>query len=367
MTLEEKYDHPLYKYCKDEKEADAIAWAFVNKEKFVRFPFKFPELGPKEIRANILYTGLCQTDAMICRSKWFIPKYPLAPGHEIIAEVSQVGSEVKDFKKGDLVGFGTIREICGKCKYCKQGLEELCRDADYLTYDTHWGGYATALQQPAEFFFHLPEGFDIKSAPPLFCAGITVFYPMCRYLKDGMETAVIGCGGLGHLAIKFLKSLGHHVTAFTSTSNKIEEVKKMGADDVIVSTDPEQMKKAQDKFDFVINTLPVNDKFGDYFETCARAAYFIQVGVPANDNWVLGVTASTIVIKEIKFIGSWLGPRVHINEMVKLCHEKNVYPTVEEFAFEDFPKALDKLEHGKPHFRCVVNVKDFAEKNGFKK
>ena len=152
MSLEEKYDHPLYKYCKDEKEADAIAWAFVNKEKFVRFPFKFPALGPKEIRANILYTGLCQTDAMICRSKWFVPKYPLAPGHEIIAEVSQVGSEVTDFKKGDLVGFGTIREICGKCKYCKQGLEELCRDADYLTYDTHWGGYATALQQPAEFF-----------------------------------------------------------------------------------------------------------------------------------------------------------------------------------------------------------------------
>ena len=190
---------------------------------------------------------------------------------------------------------------------------------------------------------------------------------MRRYLKDGMATAVIGCGGLGHLAIKFLKSLGHHVTAFTSSSDKVDEVKKMGADDVVVSTDKEQMKKAQDKFDFVINTLPVNDKFGDYFETCARAAYFIQVGVPANDNWVLGVVASTIVIKEIKFIGSWLGPRVHINEMVKLCHEKNVYPQVEEFAFEDFPKALDKLEHGKPHFRCVVNVKDFAEKNGFKK
>ena len=120
MTLEEKYEHPLYKYCKDEKDANAIAWAFVNKEKFVRFPFKFPELSPKELRANILYTGLCQTDAMICRSKWFIPKYLLAPGHEIIAEVNQVGSEVKDFKKGDLVGFGTIREICGKCKYCKQ-------------------------------------------------------------------------------------------------------------------------------------------------------------------------------------------------------------------------------------------------------
>jgi uncharacterized zinc-type alcohol dehydrogenase-like protein len=182
-----------------------------------------------------------------------------------------------------------------------------------------------------------------------------------------METAVIGCGGLGHLAIKFLKSLGHHVTAFTSSPNKVEEVKKMGADDVVVSSDKDQMKKAEDKFDFVINTLPVNDKFAEYFETCARAAYFVQVGVPANDNWVLGVVASTIVIKEIKFIGSWLGPRVHINEMVKLCHEKNVYPQVEEFSFEDFPKALDKLEHGKPHFRCVVNVKDFAEKNGFKK
>ena len=181
-----------------------------------------------------------------------------------------------------------------------------------------------------------------------------------------METAVIGCGGLGHLAIKFLKSLGHKITAFTSSSNKVDEVKKMGGDEVIVSFDKEQMKNVQLKFDFR-NALPVNDKFAEYFETCARAAYFIQVGVPTNDNLVLGVVASAIVIKEIKFIGSWLGPRVHINEMVKLCHEKNVYTQVEEFAFEDFPKSLDKLEHGKPHFRCVVNVKDFAEKNGFKK
>ena len=120
----ETYDHPLYKHC-EEKDADAIAWAFVNSKKMVRFPFKFPELGPDEIRANVLYTGLCHSDVLTVRSLWGPAPYPIAPGHEMVCEVSQVGANVKDFKKGDLVGFGTQRDSCDKCKWCLNGQEEV--------------------------------------------------------------------------------------------------------------------------------------------------------------------------------------------------------------------------------------------------
>ena len=212
---------------------------FCQQRKLVKFPFKFPALGAKEIRANVLYTGLCHTDVLVGRAIWGETIFPIAPGHEIIGEVSQVGSEVSDFKKGDLVGFGTIRYCCNDCKNFKKDHEELCLGGgDHYTYGRYWGGYATAIQQPADFFFHLPEKFDLVKGSPLFCAGVTTYYPMEKYLTPDMKkTAVIGIGGLGHVAVKFLKKLGYDVTSFTSNEKKIDMIKELGADHVVVSTD----------------------------------------------------------------------------------------------------------------------------------
>ena len=146
MAEKENYDHPVYKHVKDIKDADAVAWAFVNKNKMVQFPFKFPEVGPDEIRINTLYAGLCQSDVHTVREIWGPCLYPMAPGHEIIGEVAIVGSNVKDFKKGDLVGFGTLRNCCEKCEYCVKGKENLCRGvSEVFTYGKYWGGYATAM------------------------------------------------------------------------------------------------------------------------------------------------------------------------------------------------------------------------------
>jgi D-arabinose 1-dehydrogenase-like Zn-dependent alcohol dehydrogenase len=366
--MEEKYDHEIYKHCPDEKEADGIAWAFVNKEKMVRFPFKFPEVGPKELRANILYAGLCHSDVLTVRELWGKTTFPIAPGHEIIAEVSQVGSEVTDYKKGDLVGFGTMRDCCEECAHCKEGREEICTaKGEHFTYGKYWGGYATAIQQPAAFFFHLPEKFDLARGAPLFCAGITTYFPMEKYLKPGMKAGVVGIGGLGHVAVKFLKKLGHEVTAFSSSPNKVQSIKDLGVDNVIISTDDEAMKAAEGTIDFMINTLPIKDGFDKYFKTMASGGYFVQVGLPPHEDMNLSFPCALLVIKEITIVGSCVGPRPVIKKMLPLCVEKDIYPIVEEFPFEDFPKAFDKLENGRPHFRCVVNVKDYAEKNGFKK
>jgi D-arabinose 1-dehydrogenase-like Zn-dependent alcohol dehydrogenase len=365
---EKKYSHPLYTHC-EEKDADALAWAFIDKEKMIKFPFKFPQIGPKEIRANVLYTGLCHSDIFKVTGGWGDVLYPIAPGHEIIAEVSQVGTDVKDFKKGEIVGFGTIREVCNECKYCKNGNEEVCPFVkERGTYSKeHWGGYATQIQQPAEFFYKIPKNFDISKGAPLLCAGITTYYPMFKYLKPGMKTAVIGIGGLGHVAVQFLSKLNYEVTAFTSSKEKEELIKKLGAKEIILSTDEEQMKNAQNKFDFVLNTLPINNKINDYLKTCAICGTFVQVGQPSINNENLTLSANEIVEKELTIRGSNVGPRNVTKLMIKLCVDKKIYPMVEEFSFEDFPKAYDRLLNGKPQFRCVVNVKDFAEKNGWKK
>lgn len=364
--MTETYEHPLYKHC-DIKEADGVAWAFVNKDKMVQFPFKFPEIAADEIRVNVLYAGLCQSDVHTVRETWGPCKFPMAPGHEIIGEVSLVGKDVKDFKKGEVVGFGTMRDCCNKCKFCKKGEENLCRDGDNFTYGLHWGGYATAMQQPARFFFHLPEGFKYEKAAPLFCAGITTYYPMEKYLTDDIKTTgVIGCGGLGHMAIQFLHKMGKHVTAFTTSEKKVDLLKKLGADKVVISSKPEEMKAAQGTIEFLLNTVPNDIDFQPYVLCVERGGKFVQVGMPAATDF-LKLNINLLVVNAIDVVGSIVGPREPIKRMVDFCHKKDVFPIVEEYPFEEMPKAFEKLEHGRPHFRCVVNMKDFAAKNGLKK
>ena len=182
-----------------------------------------------------------------------------------------------------------------------------------------------------------------------------------------MKKAVIGIGGLGHVAIQFLHKLGHKVAAFTTSKDKEELIKKLGGDEIIISTDEEEMKKVKGKFDFVMNTLPVSEKFDKYLCTVAKGGYFVQVGLAPASDFNVTFDNSKLVINELTIVGSCVGPRQPIREMIKLCVEKDIYPMVEEFSFDDFPKAFDRLENGKPKFRCVVNVKDWAEKHGFRK
>ncbi len=169
--------HPNYKFV-DEKEADAIAWAFLDKDTFKQLPFKFPELKSNEIRAKVTYTGLCLTDHYICKGDHFPVSYPICPGHEIVGVVTHLGKDVQDFKIGDRVGFGTHREFCESCEFCNLGHDQLCRGKteQVTTYgDKYWGGWATSIQHPAQAFFKLPNGLPDEKIAPLFCAGITCF------------------------------------------------------------------------------------------------------------------------------------------------------------------------------------------------
>ena len=365
-TLKENYEHSLYKHC-DEKDADAIAYAFVNAEKFVQFPYKLPQLADDEIRANVLYAGLCLSDSKTARSQWGPAMYPLAPGHEVIGVVDQIGANVTNYKRGDKVAFGTLRDCCETCKYCTMNKEPLCTGGRHgFTYGLYWGGYSTHIQQPARFFFRLAENFDLQRGAPLLCAGITVYNPFKQYLKPGFKTAVIGIGGLGHLAVKFLAKMGYEVTAVTTSKKNSDFFKSLGATYVISVDDPQDMINNQGKFDFMINTAPASGSFDKYLTLAASCGIIVQVGIPAISESVnIGLTH--IAMRELHLVGSLIGSRADIKEMLSYCVENDIYPIVEEYSFEDFPKALDKLENGKPFFRCVVNVGDYARKKGLLK
>jgi uncharacterized zinc-type alcohol dehydrogenase-like protein len=362
MSLPELFDHPLYIHQDSIEKSDAVAFAFVNKEKTVFFPYKQTELLENELRANILYAGLCLSDSHTARSKWGPCNYPIAPGHEIIGEVSEVGSKVTNFKKGDKVAFGTIRACCQKCEYCTNRKEPLCQsiDEEKFTYGYHWGGYSTQLQQPADFFIPIPEGLDLKKSAPLLCAGITVYNPINQYAKPNTKVCVIGIGGLGHLAVQFLAKMGCEVTAVTNSMEKEKAIRELGAHNVILIKDKKNFTMYHD---FVINTLPVSDNFEEYLSLSKPGTVFCQVGVP-DISEKISFCVNYLVINEIHLVGSIVGSRDDIKDMLKLCVEKNIYPYVEEFPFEEFDKALHKLEHGKPIFRCVVNVEEYSKKKG---
>lgn len=365
--MEAKRDHPIYVHT-DEKQADAHAFAFTSAKTFEKFPYKQPALQDDEVRAAVLYAGLCLSDSHTGRSKWGPALYPLAPGHEIIAEVESVGSKVTDFKKGDKVAFGTLRDACETCRYCKMNKEPLCNDLtrDRFTYGLHWGGYSTHLQQPAKFFFKLPENLDLQKSAPLLCAGITVYNPIKQYLKPGFKTAVIGIGGLGHLAVQFLAKMGHEVTAVTTTMEKEKFIRSLGATNVITISDEKVYQDHQGKYDLIINTVPFSNNFQKYVSLTAPCGYFVQTGAPDISESIT-LNPVGLVLNEYHIVGSLVGSRADTNEMLEFCAKNNVYPLVEEYSFEDFPKALDRLENGKPIFRCVVNCGEYSKNHGLQK
>lgn len=364
-----KFSHPIYKQATSLKTADAVGWAFTSPKTIEKIAFNFPDLGKDEVRANVLYCGLCHSDTLMSRSQWFKDlDYPIVAGHEIVAEVTQVGSQVSHLKKGDKVGFGFLRDHCGECKCCKSGHENTCTSTttDRAIFGHHFGGFATQIQQPEKWFFKLPEKTDLARAGPLLCAGITVYQPISNWIRRGDKTAVLGIGGLGHMAIQYLSKMGHEVTAFNNYIDYKDLMIQLGAKDVICTKNEEEFSKHMGKFDFVVNTVPKGDAMKQLINVCAPQARFIQVGLPDGEDPLI-IPHIPLVFNEIQIIGSIVGTSKKNKEMLDFSSKHNVYPITEEWKFEEFKQAVDKIENGKPKFRIVVNVMDYAKANGLYK
>jgi len=359
--MESSDKHPTYTIVKDSKEADAVGWGFYTPDvkKMEKIYFKFPELGDDELRIKTHYAGLCYSEVHTVSGDWGpMTTKPIIPGHEIAGEVEKIGANVKDFKVGDKVGFGCYRDFCEQCKYCKRGDDNFCSGPlkqKYTYGPFYWGGYATHVQHPAKLFFKIPDTLDLGKVAPLFCAGVTLYNPISKYAKKGDNIAITGLGGLGHMGVKYGKAWGCHVTVFTTSKDKIQLCKDLGADEVVVTKEEGAFKKNAGKYDVVLNTIHDLDQqmFDDYTSLIAPQGTFVQLGAPMTEiKWKMG----TLVFNEAKFVGSQVGPKHTVQEMLEFSAKHNILPMVEEFSFEDFPKAWDKLINGKPFFRCVVKT-----------
>ena len=234
------------------------------------------EVTPTDIEIDILYCGVCHSDLHTARNDWGGTKYPSVPGHEIIGRITKVGSAVTKFKVGDLAGVGCLVDSCRECESCKQNLEQYCLNGSTGTYNGKdpflgghtFGGYSEKVVVDEAFGLHIPENLDLKAVAPLLCAGITTWSPLKHWnVKEGSKVAVVGLGGLGHMAIKLAKGLGANVTLFSRSPDKIQDALDLGADAVVISTYENEMNAVKGKFDLIIDTVPYDHDINPYIST----------------------------------------------------------------------------------------------------
>ena len=328
-------------------------------------PMKFTRRDPRpdDVAIEILYCGVCHSDIHQARNDWGFATYPLMPGHEIVGKVTAIGSNVTKHKVGDLVGVGCMVDSCRTCSACKEDLEQYCLEGMTQTYASPdridgtltMGGYSDKMVVSEHFVLSIPKNLDPASAAPLLCAGITTFSPLQHYgVEPGDKVGILGMGGLGHMGIKFAKAMGAEVTLFTRSQAKAEEAYRQGADHVIVSTDPEQMKAAAGSFNFLLDTIPVPHDLNPYLETLAFDGVHILVGLiePVEP----ALNAFNLVFKRRVLAGSLIGGIAETQEMLDFCGEKNILPEVEMINMQDINDAYERMLKSDVRYRFVIDM-----------
>ncbi|MDQ2687106.1 MAG: NAD(P)-dependent alcohol dehydrogenase [Armatimonadota bacterium] len=328
-------------------------------------PFRFTRRAPRpdDVVIDILYCGVCHTDIHQARNEWGWSVFPMVPGHEIIGRVASVGGDVTAFQPGDMVGVGTMVDSCRHCEACLAGLEVYCENNPTQTYndkDRHdglptYGGYSARIIVSDKFVLRLPEGLDPKAAGPLLCAGITTYSPLRHWkVGPGHKVAVIGLGGLGHLGLKFAKAFRADVSLFTRSADKEAEAKRLGADQVILSTDPAQMKAAVGQFDLILDTAPSAHDLNPYLATLKRDGTLVLVGQLAPlEPPILGVA---LMAGRKSIAGSGAGGIAETQEMLDFCAANGVTCDVEMIAVQDINAAFERVLKSDVRYRFVIDM-----------
>ena len=317
----------------------------------------------KDVEIDILYCGVCHSDLHFARNDWGMTQYPVVPGHEIVGRVSQVGAGVNKYKVGDLVAVGCLVDSCRTCNNCKNDLEQYCPEwvGTYGGYDKHLdtnthGGYSESIVVDEEFVLRVPENLDHAGIAPVLCAGITTGSPL-RHWNVGKDSkvGVVGLGGLGHMAIKLAHALGAHVTLFSRSTNKIEDAKTLGADEVIISTDAEQMENAMGRFDLIIDTVPYAHDLNPYVATLNTNGTLVVVGYLGPLDPML-VTVPMIMGRK-SVAGSLIGGIAETQELLDFCGKHNITSDVEVINIQDINQAYERMLKSDVHYRFVVDMK----------
>jgi len=303
-----------------------------------------------DVVIEILYCGICHSDVHHARDDWNNTTFPVVPGHEIIGLVKSVGPDVTHFKQGDTVGVGCMVDSCQNCKACKQGLEQYCIEGATLTFNSKdrqdglftYGGYSEKIIVPENFVLRIPDGLNLKGAASLLCAGITTWSPLRHWdVKQESNVGVIGLGGLGHIALKLAKGLGANVTLFSRSPGKEQDARRLGADDVVISTDTVQMTSVNNKFDLIIDTVPYIHDINPYIASLSLNGTLVMVGFLGN----LEPTLNTVplVMGRKSVVGSVIGGIAETQELLDFCGEHGITSDIENIKIQDVNEAYERM------------------------
>jgi uncharacterized zinc-type alcohol dehydrogenase-like protein len=318
---------------------------------------------PHDVEIDILFCGVCHSDLHTAKSEWGPTMYPCVPGHEIVGKIVSVGDHVTKFKVGDVVGVGCMVDSCRECEYCKEGLEQYCEPGMTGTYnspDKHlqdtptFGGYSESIVVDENYVLSIPENLDLAATAPLLCAGITTYSPLHHWkVGPGQKVGVVGIGGLGHMAIKIAKAMGAHVVAFTTSESKFAEAQRLGADEVVLSKDAEQMAKFQGKLHFVLDAVSAEHDIDAYLALLRVDGSLALVGAPERP---LPVAAFSLIQKRRSFAGSMIGGIAETQEMLDFCGEHNITADIEMIDIKNINEAYERLLKGDVKYRFVIDM-----------
>jgi len=317
-------------------------------------PFEYDpgELKAHEVEIDVQYSGICHSDLSIIDDEWGMTQYPVVPGHEVIGRIAKVGDHVKGLQVGQAVGLGWHAGFCNECALCHSGDHNLCATAQ-PTIIGHHGGFADRVRADANSVVAIPDGIELASAGPLFCAGITVFNPLVQFdIKPTDKVAVIGIGGLGHLALQFLNAWGCEVTAFTTSEDKRKAALRLGAHHTLNSRDQSEIEAAAGRFDMIISTVNVKLDWNLYLSTLNPRGRLHFVGATLEP---LDINVFSLMMGQRSVSGSPVGSPATIARMLEFVRLHDIKPVIEKFSFDHINEAIARLRSGQTHYRIVLH------------
>ena len=324
--------------------------------------FQRREAGNYDVQFDILYCGVCHSDLHQVRDEWGGSIFPMVPGHEFVGKVTKVGSHVKKYKIGDLVGVGCMVDSCRTCDNCKEGLEQYCTNGNIVTYNGYerdkktptYGGYSNVIVVNEDFVLKISEKLNLPAVAPLLCAGITTYSPLRHWkVGKGHKLAVVGLGGLGHMAVKFGVSFGAEVTILSSSPSKKEDAFKLGAHKFIVTKDAEQLKSVTGYFDFILDTVSAKHDYNLYLSLLKSGGTQICVGAPPAP---VDIYAVSLIMGRKSLAGSLIGGIPETQEMLDYCAEHNIVSDIELIDIKEINNAYERMLKSDVKYRFVIDI-----------
>jgi uncharacterized zinc-type alcohol dehydrogenase-like protein len=343
---------PTLGYAAPDSTAPLAPWRFERRDP-----------GAHDVRIRILFCGVCHSDLHFVRGEWGVVPYPAVPGHEIIGTVVAVGDQVTRYRKDDTVGVGCLVDSCRSCASCNDGLEQYCENGHTQTYGgieketgrPTRGGYSAEIVVDERFVLRIPDGMDLASAAPLLCAGITTYSPLREWkVEAGMRVGVVGLGGLGHMAVKLASAKGAHVVLFTTSPDKAEDARRLGAGEVIVSRDPDAMSAAANSLDIILDTVSAAHDLDPLLAALKRDGTIVLLGGAPTPHSAPG--AFSFIMQRKRMAGSLIGGLPETQEMLDFCARHGIGSDVEVIPIADIEQAYARMLRGDVKYRFVIDM-----------